>query len=340
MNLSNWRECPHLKRISSQVPGLSFRGFGDAADVNVMSELSHLSWKADGVEWFVSPDEIVAWLDDRSDHDHTQDLLFAEIEGKSVGYSEVDRSSAEADPKYYSHSVHLLPQWRGKGILEAMFSSNEDRIREAASSNPVVGRPYLKLWAYDGPSDWKTLVESSGYSPVFHLLEMAHTDLGSVRELEPPPGLDFGPVRPEEYGPIWALFRECFSHEAWTSPDLWTDDVYAEWLRSPNFTPGLWKVARSGKEIVGVVENHVNEDECARCGRKVSHSNRVCVKADWRRKGIASYLMTESLKGLRDIGIEEATLDTEVENKSLAMRMYEGVGFRTRRTFTFYAKAL
>ncbi len=340
MDPSDLRESSHLKMISTRVPGLSFRGFRDAADIRMMSELSHTSWKADGVEWFVSPEELTAWLDDKSDHDHRQDLLFAEVEGEPVGYSEVDWSAAEADPKYYSHSVHILPQWRGKGILEAMFSSNEDRIREIASAKPVAGRPYLKLWAYDGPSDWKSLVESSDYSPIFHLLEMAHTDLGSVRELEPPPGLDFGPARPEEYGPIWALLRECFSHEAWTSPELWSDDVYMEWLRSPNFSPDLWKVARSGKEIVGFVENHVNEEECARCGRRISHSNRVCVRADWRRKGIASYLMVKSLKDLRDIGVEEATLDTEVENKSLAMKMYESVGFRTRRTFTFYAKAL
>ena len=44
------------------------------------------------------------------------------------------------------------------------------------------------------------------------------------------------------------------------------------------------------------------------------------------------------MKLLRDMGVDEVTLDTEVENKSRAMRVYEGVGFSTRRTFTFYAK--
>ncbi len=99
-------------------------------------------------------------------------------------------------------------------------------------------------------------------------------------------------------------------------------------------------VARSGEDVIGVVENYVNEGEWATFGRKVAHSSRVCVRSDWRRKGVSTYLLTRSLKLLRDIGVDEVTLDTEVENKSRAMRVYEGVGFAARRTFTFYAKSL
>lgn len=340
MSLSNWLDCAHLKRISAQIPGLSFRGFRDASDIEKMSEVSHLSWKADGVEWVVTVEETESWLEDASDHDHRLDVVFAEVDGAVVGYSEVTWDSSEADPKYYGHSVSLLPQWRGKGIAEAMFESNEDRIREISSVHPVSGRGYIKLWAFDGPSEWRTIVESSGVSPIWHLLEMVHRDLASVRDRPAPEGLDFGPVRPEEYPRIWALFRECFSHEQWSSPEKWSDRAYDEWMHSSKFTPSLWMVARSGEEIVGVVENYVNDDECATCGRRIAHSNRVCVKSDWRRKGISTYLLTRSLNLLRDIGVEEVTLDTEVENKSRAMRVYEGVGFVTRRTFTFYAKPL
>ncbi|MGD9962350.1 MAG: GNAT family N-acetyltransferase [Thermoplasmata archaeon] len=340
MQLSNWLDCPHLRRASAQVPGLSFRGFRGAPDIEKMSTVSHMSWKADGVEWLLAAEETASWLEDKSDHDRHMDLLFAEVEGDVVGYSEVVWDSSVADPKYYGHSVYLLPGWRGKGIAEAMFESNEARIREISAAYPAGGRAYIRVWAYDGPSEWRSVIESSGFFPAWHLLEMAHADLVSVRDCPTPEGLDFGPVRPDEYPKVWALFRECFSDEQWSSPEKWSEKAYREWLASPNFMPALWMVARSGEDVIGVVENYANKDEWAAYGRKVAHSNRVCVRSDWRRKGVTTYLLTQSLKLLRGIGVEEITLDTEVENKSMAMKVYEGVGFTARRTFTFYAKPL
>lgn len=340
MELTEWLECPHLAKIRASVPGISFRRAGEPSDAEEMSRISHLSWKADGVEWTVTAEETRTWLEDASDHDHWADVLVIKADGAMVGYSELAWDSKDTDPKYYGHIVFLLPEWRGKGIMEAVFESNELRLRQIASSVRAGGRPYIKLWAYDGPNDWKTKVESSGYEPIWHLLEMAHSDLASVRDAPRPEGLEYGPVRPEEYRPIWLLFRECFALEQWSSPERWSDQAYEEWLRSPNFTPHLWEVARAGGDIVGVVENYVNEEECASLGRKVAHSNRVCVRDGWRRRGITSYLMSRSLNHLRDIGVVEVTLDTEVENRSRAMRVYQKAGFATRRTFTFYAKPL
>lgn len=340
MSLSNWLDCPHLGRVSTQVPGLSFRGFRDPSDIGKMSEVSRLSWAADGVEWYVTAEDTASWLEDVSDHDHKLDLLFAEVGGEVVGYSELAWDSSDVDPKYYSHSVHVLPSWRGRGITRALFESNIARIREISSSYPASGRSYVKLWAFDGPNEWKDIVESSGFSPMWHTLEMVNTSLASVRDCPAPEGLDTGPVSPDEHPMVWALFRECFSQEPWSSPQRYSDQAYEEWVRSANFSPDLLMVARSDGVIVGAVENYMNEGECTAHGRRVAHSNRVCVRSGWRRKGIATYLLTRSLKLLRDMGAEEVTLDTELENVSMAMKAYEGVGFSVRRSFTFYARQL
>ncbi|MEW5747726.1 MAG: GNAT family N-acetyltransferase [Candidatus Thermoplasmatota archaeon] len=338
MELSDWLECPHLAAVRARVPGLSFRRLRGPSEAAAMSRTSRLSWEADGVEWMVRPEEVQEWLEDRSDHDHMSDVLVIEGDGEFVGYSELVWDSVDADPKYLRHSVFLLPGWRGRGIREAVFDSNESRLREIASALPTSGRCYFRLWANDVPNEWKAKVESSGYTPSWHLLEMERKGLQSIDDVPAPEGLDYGPVRPEEYPAIWALFRDCFSQEQWSSTERWSEDVYREWLSSPKFTPEHWRVARAGGGVVGVVENSVDMGEWSALGRKVAHSERVCVREGWRRKGITTYLMTSSLKHLRDIGVEEVSLDTEVENKSRAMRVYQKVGFATRRTFTFYAK--
>ncbi len=331
--------CPHLARAAGEVHGLSFRGLRDASEAGTMSRLSHLSWKADGVEWLLSPEDIASGLAGKGSRRGTE-VVFAELGGTQVGYAQVSWDEANPPQGRYRQAVHLLPEWRGRGIREAMFRSNEERMTVLATEHGLSGACGAEVWALDVPSKWRDLVESSGYAPVWHLLEMVRRDLGSVEDVPAPAGLDFGPVLPDDHPKVWALCRDCFSEDMWSGPERWNEESYREWVASDRFRPELWKVARSGTDVVGLVENQVSEEECRTLGRRVAHCNMVCVREDWRRKGVATYLLKSSLKSLRDIGIEEATLDTEVENVSRAMRVYEAVGFVLRRNFTFYRKPL
>lgn len=340
VSISSWSECPHLKRIAAEVPGLAFRSLRDKSEAEAMSRISYLSWKADGIEWLVSPEDMAFGLGSLDDGRIGTEVVFAEMNGTPIGYSQVGWDPTNAAEAYYVHSVHILPEWRVKGLREAMFMSNEDRVRAIHRLHGSTSGRGVQLWAIDSADEWKGLVESADYRPTWHLLEMVHTDLGSVGDPPVPAGLDFSPVRAEEYRKVWSLCRDCFSGEVWSPPDKWGDDMFREWVGSETFTPSLWKVARSGNEVVGLVENSISEEECRVLGRKVAHANRVCVRDDWRRKGVATYLLTSSLKHLRDNGVEEVTLDTEVENVSMAMRVYASVGFVVRRNFTFYRKPL
>ena len=340
MSFSNWPDCQHLKQATEDVRGLSFRGPRGPSDAETMSRLSHLSWKADDVEWMVPPEDLRPRLEEGTDREHGSDIVFAEMDGAAIGYAELRWEASDSDQKYYRLDVHLLPQWRGKGIREAMFRSCEERLAEISSFSRSPARKYILVWAFDGQNEWRDILLSAGYLSSWHLLEMVRVDLGAVKDVPAPPGLDLRPARPEDYPGIWSLFRECFAGEQWSSEAQWDEQEFEEWKRSKNFMPALWKIARQGEDVVGVVENYVDEDECRAHGKKVGHSHRVCVREDWRRKGLATYLITHSLNLFRDMGMDEVTLDTEVENKSRAMRVYMGVGFTVRRTFTFFVKPL
>lgn len=331
-------ECAHLRRIALAVPRMVFRSLKDRSEVETMSRISHLSWMADGIEWFVPADDMMYSLGDGGTRG--SEVVFAEVEGTVVGYSMISWDSANAGHSFYRHSVHVLPEWRGKGLTTAMFRSNEDRLRVLHRHRGSSVPRGVEVWAVDTPSEWKDLVESSGYKPSWHLLELVHSDLSSVEEAPEPEGLDFGPVRPEEYPLFWSLCRECFSGDSWSTPERWSEQEYGEWVRSDRFVPALWEVARAGRDVVGLVENYMNEAECRSLGRRIAHANMVCVRSDWRRKGVATCLLTKSLKHLRDIGVEEVTLDTGAENVSTAVKVYEGVGFVVRRKYTFYVKPL
>lgn len=322
------------------VDGLEFREFRDDSDYRKMSEISQLSWKADGVVWIESEEDIRARFSAVRDRDPRSDIVFIEVEGNTVGYSQIAWDNEAEKVKAYSHSVYLLPEWRDKGIREALFRDNERRLEEISSKHGFADEKYLQVWTYDEPNDWKRIVETMAYAPVWHLLEMTHKMLSKIVVRDMPEGIEVRPPREDEYHGLWELYRECFLGESWFNPYTWSEDAYHNWVKSSTFKPELLNVAWDGADPVGVVEMLINDEEIQRMDRKIAHAQTVCVAERWRGKGIAKALLARGLTQVRELGIDEVTLDTEVENKHRAMRVYESVGFRVQRTFTFHRKPI
>jgi ribosomal protein S18 acetylase RimI-like enzyme len=64
----------------------------------------------------------------------------------------------------------------------------------------------------------------------------------------------------------------------------------------------------------------------------------ISVRRPWRRRGLASALITDALRALREAGLAEAALGVDAENVSGALRVYEALGFRRARTGVSYRK--
>ncbi|UCE44749.1 MAG: GNAT family N-acetyltransferase [Methanobacteriota archaeon] len=329
-----------IKVNGPEIEGLRFRAFADDSDFGKMSKINQLSLKADGVVWIESEEDIRARFSAVKDRDPRSDILFVDVHDTTVGYAQLSWDDEPSKVKAYIHSAFLLPEWRGRGIREALFHFNERRLEEIASQHGFECDKYLQVWSYDEPNDWKSVVEKMGYTPVWHLLEMAHVNLPRVSISDLPEGLCVRPPREEEYHDLWQLYRDCFIGELWFVPYTWSEDAYRNWVSSSTFDPELINVAWDGANPVGIVEMVVSEEEIQRTGDKVAHAWAVCVAERWRRKGVARALLTRGLTQVRDLGIEEVLLDTEAENKHSAMRVYESVGFDIRRTFTFHRKAI
>jgi mycothiol synthase len=65
----------------------------------------------------------------------------------------------------------------------------------------------------------------------------------------------------------------------------------------------------------------------------------ISVRRPWRKRGLASALIVDSLRALREAGLAEAALGVDAENVSGALRVYEAIGFRRARTGVSYRKA-
>jgi ribosomal protein S18 acetylase RimI-like enzyme len=111
-------------------------------------------------------------------------------------------------------------------------------------------------------------------------------------------------------------------------------------MEDPDTDISLWKVAWDGDEVAGVSINTVYAEENERLGINVGWLDQVSVRRPWRRKGVGAAVIAESLRLLRERGLDEASLGVDAENPTGALALYEGLGFTRHRAFRVYRKAL
>lgn len=321
-----------------KIKGLSFRRFRDKEDFARMVAVSQRSWLADGFEWLQTEEDIAISYKGREDRSLDDDLIMIEADGEVVGYGEIFTETIDKKSKIYWNSVHLLPEWRCRGLRETVFDFNERENLCRAKEGSYMG--YLQAWANESPNDWRTIVLSKGFTPSWHILEMVRPNLDNIPDFPLPDGLEVRKVTERDYPQIWAGMKQAFRDEPWYTEWRFDDAHFRQWVESPDLDSDLWQVAWDGDKVVGTVQNFVKKAENEAFARSRGHTERIFVSRSWQRKGVARALISRSLKMLRDMGLQDATLDVNAENVSGALDLYQKMGYLPTYHFTFFRKQL
>ena len=225
-----------------------------------------------------------------------------------------------------------------------MLRFNERRLREIAAEqiedNTLAAdiRRYFETYADEGETGKQALFLDEGYKAVRY-------DFSMVRQLSEPvevtpltQGIEVRPALPEHYRAIWEAAEEAFRDHWGYIPETETD--YQRFLNSPTFDPSLWKVGWDGDQVAGSVLNFMNADENEEYKRKRGYTEGISVRRQWRKRGLATGLITRSLKMFQEMGMTEAALGVDTQNLSGALQLYERVGFRQVKQSTTYRKEL
>jgi ribosomal protein S18 acetylase RimI-like enzyme len=322
---------------------LTFRGFRGEEDYRAMVAVLEGSKGADGLERVDDVNDVARTYRHLVNSDPCQDMLFVELRGRVIGYGRVWWEQETAGQRLYGHFAHLLPAWRGLAIRRAMLRYNERRLREIADSlSPdgclEKGPGSFDVWAAETEAHWTSLLASEGYSAVRHHLDMVRPDLEDIPDLALPDGLEIRPVRGEHLLLVRDAAQEAFQ-------DHWGETEsqgarFEEWQASPTFSPELWQVAWDGDQVAGMVLSYVDRAENQEYRRQRGYTENVCVRARWRRRGLARALLARSLRLLGELGMQEAALGVDAENPNGARRLYEGMGFRAVKRHMTYRKPL
>jgi ribosomal protein S18 acetylase RimI-like enzyme len=133
-----------------------------------------------------------------------------------------------------------------------------------------------------------------------------------------------------------AAFRDHWNH---TESSF---EEFQHWMQHPNLRPELWFLAEDEAtgEVVGLGLNEIKPDRIARNGRQEGYVDTVAVLRAYRRRGVGTALLAQSLQALRKAGMDAADLDADAENLTGAMRIYKRLGFRVRKTTVTYQRVM
>jgi mycothiol synthase len=269
------------------------------------------------------------------------DCLLAWEGDKLVGYADlyVRAGDVNNDGIIYCWGV-VHPQWRRRGLgrrlLEAAYdgaSSYADEIAEGGIN--------FHCGARDVEQDRMALFEGFGMEQVRYFVNLARSLNGNLPEVKLPAGIRLRAFDPErDAETVWRVDDSAFrDHWGYTESKL---EDFLHWIELPHLRPELWYLAEdeATNEVVGLSLSLIDPDWIAQTGRQEGYVDTLAVLREYRRRGLGSALLAQSLHALSGAGMEAAHLHADTDNLTGAMRLYESAGFRVRKTSVSYRKVI
>ncbi len=270
--------------------------------------------------------------------DPHQDMIIAEVNGKAVAYSRVEWWQEEnPNDRIYAHFINIMPEWREKGIEQAMIGWCEKRQEDIAAEHPQDGKRFWQTYSNSLKPGFSKILESLDYDTVRFFIEMSRP-LTDIPVAELPEGIDVREVKKQDERTVWEANVEAFRDHWGYSPPTETD--FEAYKTSKYWQPDIWQVAWDGNEVVSSVMNYIDQDYNKKYDRKRGWTEDISTRREWRRRGIARALIVRSMHMHKAKGMTEVGLVVDTKNPSGALKLYESLGYEKEKTMMTYRKEM
>jgi mycothiol synthase len=275
----------------------------------------------------VAPDDIVTRWDRRHIDPEREVSVLPGPSGELAAYSMVALFS---DPNSrVSVEVAVHPDWRKRGIGSALFSLAEQRARQLQV-------PHITTPLYLRPGETRPesagFLAHRGFFPSSSYWQMRLDRLAAQQSPGWPEGFGFRVITNVELDTErWAeLIREAFLEPS-SGPKI------AAQLSEPGSSPDSYFFAVEKETGLEVGTSRARIDTMG--GRSIGYVGTVGVLPEFRNRGLATALISQTLHYLASHGLDTAVLFVEGENLG-ARRLYEKLGWQSVYQTVHYWKTL
>jgi ribosomal protein S18 acetylase RimI-like enzyme len=236
----------------------------------------------------------------------------------------------------------VAPEWRGQGLEEEILAWSEDnasrRLAQAASLAPDENIPaVIRVSALASESGKIKLYQTHGYRNVRAFYKMQR----SLRDLIPDAPLADGLVL-REYDEsldekMCQAYNEAFE-EHWGHITIPQQEWQPFVMGVSTVRRDLTFVVMDGDALVAFCINCERVAENERLNIRRGWTTRLGTRPAWRKRGLATFLLAESMRRFRAEGFEFAGLGVDAENDTGALALYERLGYRAYKTRFMFEK--
>lgn len=260
-------------------------------------------------------------------------------DGKLAAFA---RCFANPDPAtearvFLEGEVH--PAWRGRGLEAAVLDWLEARGAEKLSNRPAGQPRSLRSGAAAHQAERLALLEARGYRPLRYFYRMRRDLREPLPAVAQPAGLTLRAYTPDLAEPLFQAHNEAFA-DHWGFEPMASAEWQQFFIRSDSFRPEFTQILFDGDQIAAYSFNRIHAADNARLGVNYAHIGSLGTRRPWRKRGLASFLLAESMRLFRAAGYTHVTLGVDAANPTGAVALYERLGFQTVRRFVQMEKPL
>ena len=248
-----------------------------------------------------------------------------------IAYATSYLRPAEASELRAHVHVFVGMDHRDRGLYEPLMDWGIDTatgMLRAADAE----RRFVCAWLYKKQEHLAERWAALGFEPVRHWWEMERP-LSVPLTDAPASGFRLVPMDEDHDESVRLVHNAAFA-DHWGSVPMDEESFRKNFSGSPAFRRQFSYVAVSDGEVVGYATGEEYPEDSEAAGRREVWIGALGVLQSHRKRGIASALLTASMKAMKDDGVDVAMIGVDSDSPSGAQHLYTAVGFETSITST------
>lgn len=306
-------------------------------DLPTLHALMLTAVDADGEDSVDALEDLQTQFDDPWSNAETDSVIALAAPGEMVAFGRCflppePQGDARCHTWTYFHPAH-----RTDTLEDAVFGWVAERSRQRLAALPTDIRRIIQLGTVDKLTRNIALAERHGFSAERYFYTMRRDLNSPIPSNSLPPEFQMQVFTANDARALHAAHEEAFS-------DHWGHEAedFEEWkqfsLDSNGFRPELTLLARTNNEIAAYSVNRVHAEDNARNGANEAWIGQLGTRRAWRKRGLASALLCESMRRFKAAGFDTAVLGVDAENPTGALGLYERLRFEVKKRMVVFSK--
>jgi GNAT superfamily N-acetyltransferase len=255
-------------------------------------------------------------------------------QGKIIGYIDLYDLSEPHVIKYAWGILH--PDAWDDDIYRDMLTWSEECARERLSLAPQGTRVVINHGSSSKEKHRNSALRAYGYKLVRNYYRMMIEFDQPPQKPVVPNGLRIETIDMESELKEALIAMEDGFRDHYGFVERSIDDLLIQWRHyienNKDFDPSLWFLAKDGDQIAGVCRNKdkMTEDP------DMAWVNQLCVRPQWRRKGLGMALLLTAFNEFYQRGKKRAGLGVDASSLTNATQLYEKAGMHVTQKYDTY----